>query len=261
MPDLTITLIQSDLAWENIHANLDHFNSEIDAANRDTDLIILPEMLSTGFSMNAESLAEEMNGVTVTWMREKAAAAETVVTGSVMIREQGRFFNRLIWARPDGSMETYDKKHLFRYAGEEKVYTPGEQRLTVELNGWKIRPFICYDLRFPIWTRNLELVYDLAIFVANWPKRRSNHWRALLRARAIENQAFVAAVNRVGQDGNGIDYSGDSAVIDPLGKVLFKETDSACTSTVRLSMKTLTDYRKQFPAWKDADVDMSPVEP
>ncbi len=261
MPDLTITLIQSELVWESIQANLDHFDAEIDAAGTDTDLIILPEMLSTGFSMQAENLAEEMDGATVTWMRDKAAATQTVITGSVMIREQDRFYNRLIWARPDGSMETYDKKHLFRYAGEEKVYTSGEQRLTVELNGWNIRPFICYDLRVPIWTRNLELAYDLAIFVANWPKRRSTHWRALLRARAIENQAFVAAVNRVGQDGNNIDYSGDSAVIDPLGTVLFEETDNACTTTVQLSRKTLTDYRQQFPAWKDADVDMSPVVP
>ncbi len=260
MSDLTITLIQSELVWEDIQANIDHFDTRIDAAGPGSDLIILPEMLSTGFSMGAENLAEAMEGATVTWMREKAASINTVITGSVMIREQNRFFNRLIWARPDGSMETYDKKHLFRYAGEEKVYTPGENRLTVDINGWNVRPFICYDLRFPIWTRNFKNVYDLAIFVANWPKRRSTHWRALLRARAIENQAFVAAVNRVGQDGNGIDYSGDSAVIDPLGKVLFEQTDDACATTVRLSRETLTDYRQQFPAWKDADIDMVPAE-
>ena len=254
MPDLTITLVQAELVWETIQPNLDRFQAEIDSIDAQTDLIILPEMLSTGFSMQADPLAEEMDGATVTWMRNIAAATQTVITGSVMIRDGGKFYNRLIWARPDGTMEMYDKKHLFRYAGEERIYTAGNRRITVELNGWKIRPFICYDLRFPIWTRNLDNAYDLAIFVANWPKRRSPHWRTLLRARAIENQAYVAAVNRVGRDGNGIDYSGDSAVIDPLGKVLFEETNDACTTTLRLSKKTLTDYRQQFPAWKDADV-------
>lgn len=256
MPDLTITLIQSELQWEKIQPNLDHFDARIDTVDQETDLIILPEMLSTGFSMQAEELAEEMDGAAVTWMRKKATATGTVITGSVMIWEEGRFYNRLIWARPDGTMETYDKKHLFRYAGEEKVYTPGDRRLTVELNGWKIRPFICYDLRFPMWTRNLNNAYDMAVYVANWPERRSMHWRTLLRARAIENQAFVAAVNRVGRDGNGIEYSGDSAVIDPLGNVLFEETKDPCLTTHRLSMETLTNYRQQFPAWKDADVDM-----
>lgn len=254
MPDLTITLVQAELVWETIQPNLDRFQAEIDSIDAQTDLIILPEMLSTGFSMQADPLAEEMDGTTVTWMRNIAATTQTVITGSVMIRDGGKFYNRLIWARPDGTMEKYDKKHLFRYAGEERIYTAGNRRITVELNGWKIRPFICYDLRFPIWTRNLDNAYDLAIFVANWPKRRSPHWRTLLRARAIENQAYVAAVNRVGRDGNGIDYSGDSAVIDPLGKVLFEETNDACTTTLRLSKKTLTDYRQQFPAWKDADV-------
>lgn len=257
MPDLAITLIQSELVWEDIQANLDRFDAEIEAINQETDLIILPEMLSTGFSMKPETLAEEMDGAAVTWMRKKAAATQTVITGSVMIRGAGRFFNRLIWAQPDGAIQTYDKKHLFRYAGEDKVYTPGEKRLTVELSGWKIRPFICYDLRFPIWTRNLNLAYDLAIFVANWPQRRAPHWRTLLRARAIENQSYVAAVNRVGRDGNGIHYSGDSAVIDPLGKVMFEKSNDTCTATLHLSKKTLNEYRRQFPAWKDADLDMA----
>jgi omega-amidase len=255
MPDLTVTLIQADLAWEKIEANLERFQAEIEALSTPTDLIILPEMFSTGFSMRAEALAEGMEGTAVTWMRNTAAENRTVITGSVMVREKGSYYNRLIWARPDGSMEVYDKKHLFRYAGEEKVYTPGRRRITVALNGWNIRPFICYDLRFPIWTRNLDNAYDLAIFVANWPARRSPHWRALLRARAIENQAYVAGVNRVGRDGNGIGYSGDSAVIDPLGEVLFEQADDACTVTLTLPHKVLTDYRRQFPAWKDADID------
>ena len=256
MPDLTVTLIQMELEWEDIRANLRRFDAEVDAIDRDTDLVILPEMFSTGFSMRADSLAEEMDGAAVTWMREKSAATATVITGSVMIREAGRFYNRLIWARPDGTMQTYDKKHLFRYAGEEKVYTPGDTRITIDLDGWKIRPFICYDLRFPIWTRNLENVYDLALFVANWPARRSLHWRTLLRARAIENQAYVAAVNRIGRDGHGIDYSGGSAVIDPLGKMLFEKSNQTSTATLRLSKETLTDYRRRFPAWKDADIEL-----
>jgi omega-amidase len=253
MPDLTVTLIQADLAWEDIRANLKRFQAEIETLSSPTDLVILPEMFSTGFSMRAEALAEEMDGSAVTWMRNTAAEKGAVITGSVMVRDRGRYYNRLIWARPDGSVEAYDKKHLFGYAGEDKVYTPGERRVTVECNGWNIRPFICYDLRFPIWTRNLDNAYDLAIFVASWPARRSAHWRALLRARAIENQAYVAAVNRVGLDGSGIDHRGNSTVIDPLGNVLFEQANDDRTVTLTLRRKVLTDYRRQFPAWKDAD--------
>ncbi len=255
MPDLAVTLIQTELVWEDIQANLERFQDEIDAITSPTDLVILPEMFSTGFSMRPEALAEDMDGAAVTWMRNTALEKGAVITGSVMVVDQGRFYNRLIWARPDGTIETYDKKHLFRYAGEDKVYTPGQRRVTVELHGWKIRPFICYDLRFPIWTRNLDNAYDLAVFVANWPSKRAAHWRALLRARAIENQAYVAAVNRVGRDGNGFDHRGDSAVIDPLGNLLFERADKAFTVTLTLSRKVLTDYRRQFPAWKDADLD------
>jgi len=258
MPDLTVTLIQADLAWEDIRANLKRFQSEMETLSSPTDLVILPEMFSTGFSMQAEALAEEMDGTAITWMRNTAAEKGAVITGSVMVRDQGRYYNRLIWARPDGSMETYDKKHLFGYAGEDKVYTPGRRCITVERNGWSIRPFICYDLRFPIWTRNLDNAYDLAIFVASWPARRSAHWRALLRARAIENQAYVAAVNRVGLDGSGIDHRGNSTVIDPLGNVLFEQANDDCTVTLTLPRKVLTDYRQQFPAWKDADREKLP---
>lgn len=256
MQDLTITLIQTELAWEDIPANLEMFDARIDALDSAADLVILPEMFSTGFSMQAELLAEPMDGRAVSWLREKAARTRTVITGSVMIHEKGRFFNRLIWATPEGGMTTYDKRHLFRYAGEEKVYTPGETLLTVELKGWRIRPFICYDLRFPIWTRNLNHAYDLAVFVANWPARRAPHWRALLKARAIENQAYVAAVNRVGRDGNGYDYSGHSAVISPAGRTLFEKENDTCSPTIQLSRKDLDDYRNQFPAWMDADGDM-----
>lgn len=256
MQDLIITIMQTELAWEDIDSNLSQFDDRINTLESPTDLIILPEMFSTGFSMQAEGLAETMDGKAVTWMRQKAAEIKTVITGSVMVRDQDRFYNRLVWASPAGPMVTYDKKHLFRYAGEEKVYTAGKKRVTVELKGWRIRPFICYDLRFPIWTRNLNQAYDLAIFVANWPAKRAPHWRALLKSRAIENQAYVAAVNRVGKDGNGFDYSGHSAFIDPLGEVLFEKAHEACNKTIRLEYNALSRYRKQFPAWMDADNDM-----
>lgn len=256
MQDLTITLVQTHLVWEDIDANLDLFDTRIDEIKDPTDLIVLPEMFSTGFTMNAESLAEDMTGKAVTWLRRKAVEKNTVITGSVMVREAGRFFNRLVWARPDGELVIYDKKHLFRYAGEEKVYTAGRHLVTLELNGWHIRPFICYDLRFPIWTRNLNQAYDLAVFVANWPAKRAAHWRALLRARAIENQAFVAAVNRVGTDGNGFDYSGHSALIDPTGRVIFEEENNACSATLHLQYSVLEYYRARFPAWMDADGDL-----
>ena len=184
MQNLNVTLIQTELAWENIGANLMHFDHSIDAVEAPTDLIVLPEMFSTGFSMNAHALAEPMTGKAVTWIRNKAAKKEVTIVGSVMIQDNGKYYNRLLWACPDGRIILYDKKHLFRYAGEEKVYTAGKDIITVELKGWKIRPFICYDLRFPIWTRNLGLAYDLSLFVANWPAKRAPHWRALLRARA-----------------------------------------------------------------------------
>ncbi|RJQ80636.1 MAG: amidohydrolase [Desulfobacteraceae bacterium] len=253
MPDLTVTLIQSDLAWENSAANLARWDAWIERSDRPTDLIVLPEMFSTGFSMNARALAQPMDGAAVTWLRNKAAARGVDMTGSLIIEENGLYYNRLIWARPDGGMLTYDKKHLFRYAGEEKIYTAGQGRLTLELNGWRIRPFICYDLRFPIWTRNLDRAYDLALFVANWPARRSVHWQVLLRARAIENQAFVIGVNRVGTDGRDLYHDGCSAVIAPAGEVLFEAKDREVLHTISLSRQALEDYRQQFPAWMDAD--------
>lgn len=254
MQDLNVTLIQADLHWEKIEANLEMFDARIDAIAEPCDLIVLPEMFSTGFSMSAEALAEPMSGKAVAWMQAKARATKTVITGSLIIVQSGNYYNRLVWARPDGSLATYDKKHLFRYAGEESVYTAGSERITMDLNGWRVRPFICYDLRFPIWCRNLDLVYDLALFVANWPARRSAHWRKLLVARAIENQSYVLGVNRVGIDGNGHAYDGASAIINPLGEALFDAEDKAVTQAATLSSRQLVDYRKAFPAWKDADL-------
>lgn len=256
MHDLTVTLVQTALHWHDIDANLDMFDTILGQVESTSDLIILPEMFSTGFSMEAPALAEPMDGRAVHWLIDQARTRGADITGSVMTSENGHYFNRLVWARPNGGMITYDKKHLFRYAGEQKVYTAGTERVTVELNGWRIRPFICYDLRFPIWCRNLNNAYDLCFFVANWPAKRSPHWRALLRARAIENQAFTIGVNRVGTDGNGFDYSGDSAVIDPTGRVLFEQSWTERCITLCLERKIIEDYRNQFPAWKDADTDM-----
>jgi len=253
MQNLKITLVQADLVWEDIGANLAFFDKEIKSLSRPTDLIILPEMFSTGFSMNAESLAQLMTESAVIWLLETAFKKNTDIVGSLMIKENNRFYNRLCWARPNGKLLTYDKKHLFCFAGEDKVFTPGRENITVELKGWKIRPFICYDLRFPCWTRNLRQEFDLAIFVANWPARRSEHWKTLLKARAIENQCYVAGVNRVGIDGNHLEYSGDSLVTDPFGKILFSKKDQPLSHTTELSFSLLSEYRKKFPAWLDND--------
>lgn len=253
MQDLKITLIQTSLAWENISENLLALGKKIDAIEEETHLIILPEMFSTGFSMNAAELAEDMNGDAVKWICDKSVETGTDITGSVMILENGSYYNRLIWAKPDGRFFTYDKKHLFRYAGEEKIYTAGNQLCTIELKGWKIRTFICYDLRFPVWTRNMDNQYDLAVFVANWPEKRAPHWKTLLEARAIENQCYVAGVNRVGIDGKGFSFSGDSSVIDPKGVIHFRKSHEEVVATVHLSASDLEAYRKEFPAWMDGD--------
>lgn len=256
MPDLTVTLLQCDLAWEDIDANLSMFDGRIDGIEEATDLIVLPEMFSTGFSMHAAHLAESMDGKAMRWLRAKAARKKTVITGSLMIADGDRFYNRLVWAGPDGALAVYDKKHLFAFAGEDQVYTAGQTRVLMELNGWRIRPFICYDLRFPVWTRNMGLVYDLALFVANWPARRATHWRALLKARAIENQAHVVGLNRVGTDGNGLDYDGHSAVVAPSGVVQFEAGKDATVQSITLKQDALAANRDQFPFWRDADTDM-----
>jgi predicted amidohydrolase len=258
MHDLNVTLVQTELHWERIDANLEMFDAQIGAVPASSDLIILPEMFSTGFSMAADQFAEPMSGKAVTWMQHKARTLNTALTGSLMIRQTENYYNRLVWTNPDGALITYDKKHLFRYAGEHDVYTPGEKLVTIDLKGWRIRPFICYDLRFPIWCRSLQPIYDLAIFVANWPAKRSAHWHQLLVARAIENQCFVVGVNRVGTDGKGFSYDGDSAVISPRGEVLYHAGDKAGIYTATLSYKLLQDYRNTFPAWKDADSDLIP---
>jgi predicted amidohydrolase len=253
MQDLNVTLIQTELDWENIPANLSRFEKLVQRIEADTDLIVLPEMFSTGFSMNADRLAETMQGDSPAWMRAASEKLHTDMVASIMIREDDRFYNRLLWAKPEGELIVYDKRHLFRMTGEHDVYTSGDQNVLAELKGWKIRPFICYDLRFPAWTRNKDKRFDLALFIANWPAARSKHWKILLQARAIENQVYVVGVNRIGADGNGVYHSGDSSVIDPIGNILFQTGHSGCIRTVRLDGDVLQDYRRRFPAWKDGD--------
>ena len=253
MQDLKITLVQTELVWEDIPANLSAIGEKLDAIQEETDLIVLPEMFTTGFSMNAPSLAQDMNGSAVLWLLDQSEKRNVDMTGSVIIKDRGHYFNRLLWAKPDRSLRHYDKKHLFRMSGEDEVYHQGNAILTVELGGWRIRPFICYDLRFPVWTRNSGQPYDIALFTANWPAIRADQWKILLQARAIENQSYVIGVNRVGTDGNDIGYNGCSSVIDPTGHILAQKEDLPWTYTQSLSYSFLTDTRESFPAWMDRD--------
>ena len=248
---MNITLVQSQLYWEDIEKNLSNFEQKLETVEQ-TDLIILPEMFSTGFSMNAAALAETMEGSALNWMRKTAAKKHAAITGSLIIKEDDKFYNRLIFMRPDGSFDQYDKKHLFSMAREEETYTAGTAKIIIEYLGWKICPLICYDLRFPIWNRNLE-DYDLAIYVANWPDRRSYHWRSLLTARAIENQCYVAAVNRVGTDGKDLYYSGYSSLIDPAGEILYQRADSEDIQQFDISLEHLKEVRTKLPFLKDRD--------
>jgi predicted amidohydrolase len=221
-----------------------------------THVVVLPEMFSTGFSMQPALLAENMEGPTITWMRKMANSKKIILTGSLIIEENGNYYNRLLWMLPNGTVYHYDKHHRFAFAGEDNHYSSGNKRLIVSVNGWKINLQICYDLRFPVWARqqtNEAPEYDLLIYVANWPERRSHAWKTLLQARAIENQSYVVGVNRVGEDGNGINHSGDSMVVDPLGNILYAKSSETFVHTITLDKKTLTDIREKFPFWKDAD--------
>jgi predicted amidohydrolase len=249
---LRITTVQADLEWEDVEANLAKFSSKLAPLAGQTDVIVLPEMFTTGFSMDAKKLAETMSGQTMDWLAEQANKAEAVVTGSFIAEESGNYFNRLVWMLPDGSYELYDKRHLFTLATEHETYTPGHRKLVTEWKGWKICPLICYDLRFPVWSRNAE-GYDLLLYVANWPERRSHHWRHLLMGRAIENQCFVVGVNRCGRDGKGLDYSGDTTVADFAGKLLYQVAGTEAVFTISLSMEMLRSYREHLPFLADRD--------
>jgi predicted amidohydrolase len=251
-----VTLIQANLQWEDKAANFQMLEEQIQDLGQPTQVVVLPEMFSTGFSMQPEKLAETMDGPSVQWMRSMAIKHKIILTGSLIIEEAGQYFNRLIWMLPNGSLGHYDKRHRFAFAGEDQHYSNGNKRLIASVNGWKVNLQICYDLRFPVWARQQttdQPEYDLLIYVANWPERRSHAWKSLLIARAIENQCYVIGVNRVGEDGKGINHSGDSMVIDPLGEVLFSKTQEACTHTIALNKSTVEEVRSKFPFWKDAD--------
>lgn len=257
MSALTITTIQSNIIWEEKTTNLRLLEQKIAGIEEKTEIVVLPEMFNTGFSMRPEALAETMEGETVEWMKRVSRENGIVLTGSIMIEEAGNYFNRLIWMLPNGQYGYYDKRHLFAYGEEDKHYSPGNKRLIASVKGWKINLLVCYDLRFPVWARqkiNEEgAEYDVLIYVANWPERRSHAWKTLLCARAIENQCYVVGVNRVGSDANNIYYSGNSLVIDPLGQVLYHMADEEDVNTITLQKETLEDIRSKFPFWKDAD--------
>lgn len=252
MRDLTLALIQTELAWQDPAANRSHFAHLLEQA-RGADLVVLPEMFSTGFSMDSAALAEPEEGPTTQWLLEQAARIDAVITGSLIIQAaDGSYRNRLLWARPDGSLAHYDKRHLFRMAGEHQHYAAGEEQVLLELKGWRIRPLICYDLRFPVWSRD-PATTDLLLYTANWPALRRQHWNRLLPARAIENLCYVAAVNRVGEDAKGFAYSGDSQVLDFQGEALLEAGAGDGVFVTTLSAAELAAYRQRFPAHLDAD--------
>jgi predicted amidohydrolase len=251
---LTFTLIQTNLFWENKEANLAMLEEKINSIEEKTQVVVLPEMFSTGFSMQPKLFAETMQGESINWMKKIAASKRIIITGSLMIEEDGNYYNRLIWMLPNGNYGHYDKRHCFAYANEDKHYTAGTKKSIAQVNGWKINLQVCYDLRFPVWARQQkDDLFDTIIYVANWPTRRSYAWKSLLVARAIENQCYVVAVNRVGNDGNNIEHCGDSMVINPLGEILYHKQNDEAIFTITLDKKILEDVRKKFPFWKDAD--------
>lgn len=257
MQSLHLTALQLDLAWENPANNRQHILDLLKEAEPATDLILLPEMFTTGFTMDSAKNAEPMDGPTSLWMRNIAAQYDALVIGSIVMEDNGQYFNRLLAMAPNGLIAKYDKRHLFRMADEHDHYTAGTDRVILEWRGWKICPQICYDLRFPVFARNTEtngeLDYDLLLYVANWPAKRATHWETLARARAIENQAFVAALNRVGTDGAGIPYSGNSLICDYVGQDLAYEVGKEAILTARLDPDEMLAWREKFPIWKDAD--------
>ena len=260
---MNITLVQTDLHWQDPVANRAMLEEKLFTLPEPTDLVVLPEMFTTGFTMEARALAEPMNLTTFKWLKQMAAQTNAAVTGSYVVQENNgsagrRFHNRLIWMEPDGQFAHYDKRHLFRMAGEDGVYTAGTSRLIRVWRGWRICPLICYDLRFPVWSRNRQtaphqLDYDLLLYVANWPAPRQTAWDTLLQARAIENLSYVAGVNRVGIDGSGHMYLGGSALIDYKGEVIFRQYDTETVCQQSLSLTDLQAFRAKFPTYLDAD--------
>ena len=253
METLRISLIQGPLTWEKPEANRGYFGKQIATLQGKTDLILLPEMFSTGFSMRSKALAEPPNGPTRQWMQDQAQKAGSAIVGSVITKGDQNYYNRLYFVFPTGNYEVYDKHHLFTYAKEDKSYTPGGKKLIVDYKNWKICPLICFDLRFPVWARNRE-DYDLLLYIANWPKSRILHWDTLLRARSIENLCYTVGVNRIGIDGNNLEYNGHSAIYDALGqKITTSDWEKEFTETTILKKSRLTKVRKTFPFLKEKD--------
>jgi omega-amidase len=260
---MKVTLIQTQLFWEDRKKNLEHFDTCIASIKEQTDLIILPEMFTTGFSMKPEKVAEPSNGEALAWMKQKAAEKKAIITGSVAVEENKNYYNRLFWVEPNGTVSTYDKRHLFRMAKEDSHYKAGAKKIIKQINEWKICPLVCYDLRFPVWSRNhfkktsensTEAQYDVLIYVANWPETRNYAWKQLLIARAIENQCYVIGLNRVGKDGNDFSHSGDSVVLNPRGEVIsMTRANEESIETVILDRGYLEEFRKIFPVGLDAD--------
>ncbi|MBI2721632.1 MAG: amidohydrolase [Bacteroidetes bacterium] len=260
---MKVTIIQTHLYWENRKKNIEHFDNLIDRIEEETDLIVLPEMFTTGFTMNPEMLAEPTDGPTLHWLKKKALEKNAVLTGSVAVKEGQNYFNRLFWVDLHGNVSVYNKRHLFRMAKEDQHYFAGHKRIITHIKDWKICPMVCYDLRFPVWSRNTfkqispiscEAEYDVLLYVANWPEVRNYPWKQLLIARAIENQCYVIGVNRIGKDGNGLEHSGDSMVINPRGEIISKtKAFEESVETINLDKEYLEDYRKNFPVGLDAD--------
>jgi omega-amidase len=252
MQDLTVTLIQTELDWHDAGANRARFDGLIAGIDEPTDLIVLPETFTTGFTMDTARQAETMDGETVAWMKLVAQDFNTTICGSLIIEENGNFYNRLIWMPPDAPAESYDKRHLFRPGGERDHFTPGRERSVFTIGDWRICPLICYDLRFPVFSRGID-EYDLLLYIANWPKSRRSAWLTLLPARAVENLCYAMGVNRIGIDGNDVETVGSSMLVDYLGNRLVDCDDSEQIVTTRLDGNALQRYRKKFPAYLDAD--------
>ena len=253
MKDFKAALIQMDIRWHEIKANLEHAEKMISSISPGSSLAALPEMFTTGFTINPAGLAENMNSETVTSMKKWSCNYNADIAGSIIINDHGHYYNRMIWASPDGSLKTYDKRHLFRIANENEVYTAGTANIIIDTGGWRVMPSICYDLRFPVCTRNINLDYDILLFSANWPESRQSHWDTLLRARAIENQCYVIGINRAGKDGNGLQYKGGSVVYNFSGEEIARAGESEEILQVSLEYNPLKEYRNMFPFWMDAD--------
>lgn len=252
---MEVLIVQPDIYWENPQANLDKLENILISSNlKKPDLVVLPEMFTSGFTMNSASLAESLDGLTISWMKDMAASENFAMAGSLIVKEGDRYYNKLVFAGPDGILATYNKGHLFRMEKENLSFTRGEGPVITEYKGFKISLQICYDLRFPVWSRNTDNNYDILLYVANWPESRRHVWNSLLVARAIENQCYVIGANRIGRDENGISYSGDSVVIDPKGKISAGlEPYKEGTVGTSLSLESLRTFRDKFPVWKDAD--------